>query len=236
MTNQIKSWSHSRMVKFEGCKLSAKLAFIDRIPEPPRPLPPGKAEHPNERGTRVHESAEHYVQKDIELVYELESFRDEYNELRALHRAGKVSVEGEWAMDREWNPVAWNSSDAWLRLKLDAYAQLTPTHGVVIDLKTGRLKGNEVKHAEQGQLYALVCFLRYAQLKEVTVEFWYVDQDEITQVKYTRAQCMKMLKSFTARGNAITECLDFPPNPNIYNCRFCPYGPKGTGHCIVGAQ
>lgn len=234
--DRIKSWSHSRLTKFEGCKLQAKLAYIDKIPEPTRPLPPGKAEHANERGNRVHTASEFYIQGNVELVHELAPFADEYKALRDLYRAGKVSVEGEWAMDKDWNPTAWNSSDVWLRLKLDVFVTLSPSHGVVIDLKTGRLAGNEVKHAEQGQLYALTTFLRYPDLQVIDVEFWYVDQDQITQKRYTRADAMKLFKSYNKRGLAITDCLDFPANPNVYNCRYCPYGPKnsGSGNCSVG--
>lgn len=48
---KIDAWSYSRLSTFEQCKLRAKLAYIDRIPEPERPLPPGKTEHANDRGT-----------------------------------------------------------------------------------------------------------------------------------------------------------------------------------------
>src|SRR5690348_7082441 len=117
----LKTASYSRLVVFEQCKLRAKLAYIDKIPEPPRPLPPGKTEHANDRGTRIHEAAELYVRGGVELVPELDSFRTEFGVLRALYAAGKVSVEGEWAVDRDWSPVAWNSSDVFYRLKLDSF-------------------------------------------------------------------------------------------------------------------
>ena len=63
MSNErIKAWSYSRLVDFEQCKLRAKLKYIDRIPEPARPLPPGKTEHANDRGTRIHDAGERFVQ------------------------------------------------------------------------------------------------------------------------------------------------------------------------------
>lgn len=230
------AWSYSRLTIFEQCKRRAKLAYVDRIPEPPRPLPPGKSEHANDRGTRVHEAAEVFVKDKIELIPELQNFREEFLALRELYTKGSVSLEGDWAYDSDWNPVAWMSDNCWVRIKLDAFVQLTPKHGVVIDYKTGRLKGNEFKHMEQGQLYQLAAFLRYPDLETVDVEFWYLDLDELTHLRYTRKQGLRFLQNFTGRGNAMLSEAAFPPNPNIFSCRYCPYGPKGTGDCPVGAQ
>ena len=74
MSNErIKAWSYSRLVDFEQCKLRAKLKYIDRIPEPARPLPPGKTEHANDRGTRIHDAAERFVRGGVELIPELKA-------------------------------------------------------------------------------------------------------------------------------------------------------------------
>lgn len=230
----IKTWSHSKKGVFEQCKFRAKLQYIDKIPEPERPLPPGKTEHANDRGTRIHDAAEHFVKANIRLIPELETFAEEFAALKSLYQQGRVSLEGEWAHDQNWEPCAWNSDTAWLRLKLDAFVHVTPQHAIVIDYKTGKLFGNEIKHAEQGQLYMVSCFVRYPELESITVEFWYTDQDEITSVTYTRKQSEHFLRKFTKAGDDIVLCTDFPPNPNIFSCKWCPYGPKGTGHCTVG--
>lgn len=229
-----KAWSHSRLNVFEQCKRRAKLAFIDRIPEPPRPLPPGKTEHANDRGTRIHEAAELYVKGNIELIPELGEFREEFEALRALFRAGKVSLEGEWAVDADWMPVHWKSDDVWARIKLDAFVTLTPSHGVVIDYKTGKLKGNEVKHMEQGQLYQLAAFMRHPEMQTIDVEFWYTDLPDLTHVKYSKKQGLRFLRSYNERGGKMVSATEFPPSPSIFNCKWCPYGPEGTGHCDKG--
>lgn len=232
----IKSWSHSRLADFEQCKLRAKLKYLDKIPEPPRPLPAGKTEQANDRGTRVHEGAELYVKGGVELLPELSAFVDEFKTLREMFKKKKVSLEGEWAYDNQWVPTAWASSDAWLRLKIDALVAMSPTHMVLIDYKTGRRQYNEMKHAEQGQLYQLATFLRYPKLEKITVEFWYTDQNEITTVIYSRAQGLRFMRRYAERGWDLVNCTEFPPNPTQWACRWCPYGPKGTGHCKVGIQ
>ena len=57
----VNSWSHSKLMDFEKCKKYFWLKHDQRIPEPERPLPPGKTEHANDRGTRVHQSCEDFV-------------------------------------------------------------------------------------------------------------------------------------------------------------------------------
>ena len=234
MSNPIKAWSFSRLSIFEQCAFRAKLAYVDKIPEPERPLPKGKTEHANDRGSRIHDAAEAYVRGNALMTDELHNFDAEFRKLNELFKQGRVQLEGEWAVDQSWEPTAWRSSDTWGRIKLDALVTLTPDHAVVIDYKTGRKYGNEVSHAKQGQLYQLATFLRYPELQTIDVEFWYLDQDEITTTRYTRRQGERFFKYFDQQARAMTEAVEFPPKPNMYSCRWCPYGPKGTGDCKVG--
>ena len=113
---------------------------------------------------------------------------------------------------------------------------ITPKKAIAIDYKSGKKFGNEIKHGEQLQLYQLVTFLRYPELEEVTTELWYLDVDEITSQTFTRAQGLRFQKAWERRGNAITTCLDFPPNPNVHSCRYCMLGTRagGAGICQVG--
>lgn len=230
----IKAWSHSRLSNFESCKFRAKLLYVDKLEEPRGELKPGQTEYANDRGTRIHEAAELYVRGGVELIDELKDFREEFTELRKLFAQGKVSLEGDWAMDDAWRPTAWKSSDTWGRLKLDALVLLNPQHAVVIDYKSGRRSGNELKHAEQTQLYTVATLTRYPDVERITTELWYTDQNDLARVEYTRDQGMRFLKKWNERGLALTTCDTFPPNPNRYSCRFCHFGPKDGGPCTVG--
>lgn len=230
----IDAWSYSRLVDFEQCKLRAKLKYVDRIPEPVRPLPPGKAEHANDRGTRIHTAAELFVQGGIELITELKSFEVELLRMREMFAKGKVSLEGEWAFDKEWTPTSWRSSNAWARIKLDALVWMSKQHAVVIDYKTGKRHGNEIKHREQMNLYQLASFLKYPELDVIDVELWYTDLNELVHMRFTREQGLRFFHGFDTRGQAITNADSFPPNPNLFSCQWCPFGPRGTGHCAVG--
>lgn len=226
----IRSWSHSKLGDFEKCKHLTYLKHIERVPEPERPLPPGKTEHANDRGSRIHDASEHYVDGTGDFPPEAKAFRAEFDRLRAMHADGIVSLEGEWGMDNEWNPAAWKT--AWLRLKLDALAFLTPSEAVAIDYKTGKKYGNEIKHGEQLNLYALCSFLRYPQLEVVHTELWYLDQDELTRNTFRRDQSLRFKRNWNERGVKLTTNTDWPTNPNIHSCKWCPY--KHTEHCADG--
>ena len=231
----VNSWSHSKLTDFEKCKFLAWLKHDQRIPEPERPLPPGKTEHANDRGSRVHDSCEQYVMgASDDLAPEAAlHFGPEIDLLRVLYAEGHVSLEGEWGMSEDWEVTSWNS--AWLRLKLDV-AVFFDTEAVVIDYKTGRKFGNEVKHAEQLQLYALVTFLRHPKLQRVTAELWYLDQNETTRMTMTREQALRFRNSFHRRGVALTTCTDWKPNPSKFTCKWCQYGPWNGGQCQVGVR
>lgn len=137
-------------------------------------------------------------------------------------------------MDRGWEIAPW--AGAWLRLKLDAIVHESKYEAVVIDYKTGRKFGNEVKHGQQLQLYALVSFLRFPELEEVTAELWYLDTDEITSQRFTRDQALHFKRGFDSKGVALTSCEDWKPNPNKFTCQWCLYGPEHSGHCAVGVR
>lgn len=238
MTNKITSWSFSKLQDFEKCKLLTKLKHLDRIPEPERALPPGKTEHANDRGTRIHTSCEEYINGvSDDLVPEADKhFGPQLDLLRVMHADGLVSLEGEWGMNEEWEPAAWKG--AWLRLKLDAMVMHDERTATIIDFKTGRKFGNEVKHGEQLALYQLVAFLRYPELERIHAELWYLDQpkDNVTSITFTRAQGLKYRSNWDRRGNKLTNCTDFPANPNKFSCQWCQYGPWNGGQCQVGVR
>lgn len=233
-TKLIHSWSPSKLADFEKCRYFAYLKHAERIPEPERPLPEGKTEHANDRGTRVHTAAELYVRGDGDFIPEMKNFQMEFERLRELYKVGAVSLEGEWGVNINWEPCDWKK--AWHRVKLDAMVRMTRTHAVVIDYKTGKRFGNEIKHAEQMTQYQLNAFMRYPELETVTTELWYLDVNELARLHFTRNQGLRFKTKFHNRGLMITQATSFPPNPNVFSCRWCGYGPWGTGHCKVGKR
>lgn len=275
----ITSWSYSKLDDFRRCKFAAFLKHDQKIPEPQRPLRPGQTELANDRGSRYHTNCEEYVRGDTDvLLPDIErTFGPQLDLLRVLHADGMVSLEGEWAVDDEWNPMPWNGewrecpipvgpkvmrlasvndlppygregdfvkvgkayyrwTPAWHRSKLDAMVFWSETEATVIDYKTGRKFGNEMKHGEQMQVYQLNAFSRFPDLEVVHTELWYLDQNDVSTKSFTRGQGMRFKQNFHRQGIAITTATEFPPNPNKFSCKWCEYGPWNGGQCQDGVR
>jgi RecB family exonuclease len=240
----IKAWSFSRLSLYESCPYRAKLQYIDKIPEPERPLPPGKSEHANERGSRIHEQAEHYITNRVtDLAEELLHFRIELDHVREIQAEdeSRVSAEGMWCFNDAWDSVAPDDYDnVWLRVIIDALVWLSPTEVVVIDFKTGKRYGNEIKHGQQMTLYALAVAMKYPEVETIHTELWYLDLNDLAYQRYTKDQALCFLKNFNMRALTLNEDTEFKPKPNKSSCMFCPYGGTDnkwvtkTGDCQFG--
>ncbi len=223
----IKSWSYSRIKDYKSCKYKAYLKHVERVPDP-NPSPAA------DRGTAIHTMAEHYVMGNIStLPQELAKFKEDFAYLRDLHAAGQVSLEGEWGFDKDWAVTDYRS--AWGRIKADGVVHLDAQRAVVIDYKTGKKFGNEVSHAEQTQLYSLAVFLREPDIQTIKADLWYLDHGLVSTLTITRTEALaKYLKYWDKSAKQMTTATEFPPNPNQFSCKWCPYKPSGTGHCKVG--
>ena len=233
----INSASFSKLGDFEKCKFLAYLKHDARIPEPERPLPPGKTEHANDRGTRYHTNCEEYVLgHDVALLPDIDAaFGPQLDLMRHLHTEGLVSLEGQWGYELDWtvNPDRGKSR---IRVKLDAIVFHSDEQATVIDYKTGRKFGNEIKHNEQLRFYAMASFMRYPKLQKVSAELWYLDQNDTTVMSMTRMQGLAFRQNFDRRIKDLTSCTEFPPNPNKFSCKWCQYGPWNGGQCQKGVR
>lgn len=221
----IKSISYSKLLDAEQCMLRLKLKHVDKIPEQKAPAA--------ERGTQIHQMAEDWVRGQGKVLpIELKHFAEEFDVLRREFKAKRVSLEGEWGFDHEWLPTEYKT--AWLRMKADGVCFTSDTTAVVIDYKTGQSYGNEIKHGEQVLLYAIATFILWPKLDNLTVELWYLDKNEMLQKTYTRAQALRMVQQFDKRMKRVTSATEFPANPNIFSCKWCPYGPAKGNQCPHG--
>ncbi len=230
--------SYSRLNVYETCPRRAMYAYVERIPEPPRPpLPDGK-EYPNDRGTRVHEEIEHFV-KGLKPAppKEAKHFAPEVLKLRELVASGQAQLEEPWYFDGSWLPT---TADKYVyQVRLDASVRLNSESRAVIDFKTGKRFGNEVKHADQAKLYALGTMLKYPDEQWVYAELHYLDHNEMSQIKYSHALKHNLISHYGRRFDTMFADRVFRPKPNAFSCSFCPYKSgtlgrtdiKGTGAC-----
>jgi len=232
----ITAGSFSRLDVFETCKRRAKIAFVDRIKEPTRPPRADGKEHPNDRGERVHVHLDDFVKGVRDAPpQEVSTFKHEAYRIRELYQEGRVHAEQMWCYDDAWVPVDDRDfANTKMRIKTDATVFAAEDHVVIVDYKTGKRYGNEMKHAQQLQLYGIGAVMRYDQVQYVTAELWYLDQDELVSMKFERKHAVKFLNPWNQRLDKMFTEKKFPATPSRDNCRWCPYGPKGTGHCPDG--
>lgn len=225
----IKAWSFSRLMNYEECPYRVYLSSVEKLPMPEIDDPA----HPLIRGNRIHDEAERFVKGEAELTPDLKKFEDRLTWAREEYAEGNVNVEEEWGFNNEWGVTGYWDDDVWNRTKLDLMIRLDEKAALIVDHKTGKKFGNEVKHISQGQLYVVTTFLKFPELENIRVEFWYLDHKDTTLGRdYTRAQLPRMLARWAERGNRLTTATHFPPKPNKKNCRFCNFGiEKGTGAC-----
>jgi CRISPR/Cas system-associated exonuclease Cas4 (RecB family) len=225
MNPPLTSWSFSKLMVFEECPWHAYLQWVARVPDQ-------SDKTAADRGTAIHAEAENYVKTGKGFTSHLAHFTEEFEALHKHYEQGKVTCEEEWGFDKDWQPCGWNK--AWLRLKCDVVCHLEPKHIVVIDHKSGRRFGNELKHAQQLQLYSVSTLIRYPEIQHTTNELWYLDKDELASFQMTRKQLEKYLRMYDKRGRAMTEATSFPAKPNLVSCKYCPYAPQRQGDCKYG--
>ena len=238
MSGLITAWSYSRLKDYEKCPYMLWLKAGEKRDQSHMDRTAA------DRGTMVHDAAEHFVDGSGDFIKEMAKFADYFKDLKVQYDAGGVVIEEEWGFTHDWTPCGYWDKDVWLRMKLDNFiTKATDENGNVIvgvatDYKTGKKFGNEVAHNQQGQLYILGSFLRYPKLEACSIEFIYLDHGiKSKPKKYTREKAMKFLASWTERATKMTEATEFPPKANKINCKWCPFGPQnGNGSCDWGVD
>lgn len=213
---EVGQWSMSRLFEFENCPYAVYLGKVKKMP-----TPSGAAA---ERGTQVHNHIEGYVQGEhSDVIKEMHGFIKLIDLLRDEFAEARVEVEGDWAYDRQWNTTGWTDKNCWARMKLDAIWHQSETSADIIDWKTGRKFGNELKHNQQGMGYAIGAFRRYPNLQFVNVKFAYLDKNDELTGTYTRKQAELLQPMLTERADKMTTCTDFAPKPSFSACRWCAH-------------
>lgn len=238
-TKTIKAWSFSGLRVFETCEEHARLKYIEREPEPER-----DDNAANERGKRIHDNAEKYIRGELsELPKELSKhWEAELNRLREefAEEPHRFQLEEDWGFTHDWEPTGFFDDNVWCRMKLDVleFPMGIENHADVIDWKSGKKWGNEVKYTQQGQLYAVGTFMKYPELLSIKTRFLFTDTGEKMERVYSRNQMPPILTNFTQRGERMTTAMHFKPKPSKIACRFCPYGPNGRGRniCVHGVE
>lgn len=233
MKPPITAWSFYRLLDYETCPHRLYLKAVQRAPQPEF-----DDKHPIVRGRKIHEMLEKYIVGEADVLPKLsEKHQELVDWLHAEYKKGNVIVEEQWGATDAWMPTDYFGEDVWLRVLLDA-AWIVNDQAIVVDWKTGKKMGNEVKYTQQGQLYAAAVFMRYPEVQIIDTKFEFVDENRTMEKTYRRGdKIFRIIKKFTERANRLTQAVDFRPKPNIRNCKYCPFGTaNGTGACAYAVE
>jgi hypothetical protein len=199
----MKSWAFSSLLNFERCPLSVTFPYR-------------KADNEfTARGTELHTQAETYA-KNPEGDCPWPALEANFKSMQAPGQY--IVTEPSWGFDKDWHPVAYKS--AWAKIRPDLVV-VADDKVTVIDYKSGKRHGNELKHTMQVQLYTCAAAILYPA-KQYINELWYLDLGQVVQGSIPAGAAMDHVRErWTRRALKMTEATDFPPKPSKGNCRYC---------------
>lgn len=213
---RITAWSFSRWKDYEQCPRKAKYKHVDKLKEP--------GSSAMQRGSDIHTLAERYLKAELPaLPNELCLFTKEF---KALQKK-KPGVEAEWAFKDDWSRTDWFNKEAWLRIKVDAYAFPKKKAMDVIDHKTGKPKDD---HDLQLSLYAMGGFLIFPEVETITSRLWYLDAGKEDKAVFKRTELGGLRRDWLDRVKRMMTDTRFPACPGNY-CRWCHFRKSNGGPC-----
>jgi PD-(D/E)XK nuclease superfamily len=207
------AYSNSAIKTYEQCPFKYKLTRIDKLVEPT-----GDAA---KRGVEIHtlfEKALVFTKLPQEFTY----WQTYISELRSKHAGSEV----RFAITKDWQVCGFNDSVAWLRGIYDCL-YVEGSKGHVLDWKTGK----ERDYGDQLKLYAIVMFVTYAELDEISTEVCYIDlQKRSAGPTFKRSQLPELKDWLTNKVGKIENDDIFAPKPD-FGCRWCHFRKDNGGPC-----
>ena len=218
-------WSLTALTQYEGCPSQYEWVRIQK--------------HRNDlsnnpaviRGNEMHKKAENLVLGKITgIPSDLRKFSTEFRNLMRTN----VSPEAELAVDKNWQPCAWNDWDrVWCISKADAVVRELEESDV-IDYKSGRVRTN---YEPQLELYGC-CELGYSPKMEIAnSELWFLDHQNadgsglVIKKKFDRYYLEEARKEWEHRASKLLTATKYPARPSGSICRWCSRRDDKGGDC-----
>ena len=137
-----------------------------------------------------------------------------------LENYTSISPENQLAIDESWSVCDWFASNVYYRAVVDLMAFKGDTEAIVVDYKTGKVRGYEAGKHAQLNLTAAMLFSIYPQLETIKCYYLFVEHKQTSSAKFYRHELEELKRPFVDIHNEINTCTDFKPKTNQY-CRWC---------------
>lgn len=214
-------WSYSAWQAYKQCPFKFKCAYLERLPQ--------EQSEALERGNAVHADIESYLRGETAAVPAAAIRFDTH--LKALRKKPGLVVEQAMAFTDKWFPCAWDSPEAWLRMKLDVLHPVGSNGAFVGDWKTGKVYQD---HPEQLGIYGLGCF-KGLEVDVVLGEDWYVDSGiKSKEERFNRDTDERPLTAmWEGRASRMFSDKNYAPTVNKF-CKWCAFSKGKGGPCKHG--
>jgi hypothetical protein len=217
------TWSLSKLKTFESCPAKYRYKYLLKIDTAKSPAA--------ERGIDMHKTVEMFIKNEIQT---LPTDLDFYHGFFTYLRSQNVFPEHKVALNRNWEPVPWDSEEAWLRSVLDLKIVNEP-EALLYDWKSGKIYPD---HDDQKDLYGLTIFAEHPSVLRVRAIHVYLDLNKNREKLIDRDQVPELRKQWTDRVFKLershreqTSYIDpFIPNPG-YHCVYCSFSKSQGGPC-----
>lgn len=237
------SWSLSQVTSFETCGFkyvlqyqttkAAEILGLTTVPSRPPPAPAAQ------RGIDLHKGVELHLTQKTPLPAELERWGDAFKEISTY----TFFAEHKVALDRNWQPVAYRSGDAWYRGVFDLKV-LKPNLLTVYDWKTGK---EWPEHWDQKTIYSIAALAEHPEYTECNAVHVYLDSGKQTPRTYHKDQLHAFRAQWYDRADKLEKAVDsliyarepndllmaFPMQPNKF-CKWCDFSKSKGGPCRFG--
>lgn len=230
------SWSYSKLKNYEVCpRKHYEVDLAKTFAEVPDDDPDSALNW----GNRVHDAFKVALKSGTALPKEMSAFQHWIDKINA--GPGELLVEQKYAINRNFEAVAYFANDVWVRMIGDAVRidkPFTDRHGnrfrlaLVVDWKTGKILEDPV----QLMLMAQALFSTYPDLTHVRSEYVWLKDDCTTPELFTRQEVAEqwtklMPRIATLEKAAMTQ--SYPPKPgrlckNWCPVQSCPHWKKGA--------
>lgn len=206
------AWSFSKLKNFETCPKKHYEVDLQRNYQE-------ESTHLT-WGNEVHKALENAVKKISPLPIEMKSYSKYVQSVLNAH--GKVEVEKQYALDRNFVPVSWFDKQAWYRGKADVVL-INGENALAIDWKTGKVSKDSV----QLMLMAQCIFAHNPQVKRVrTMYVWlqFPDAEPVIE-DYDRQEVANAWIGLLLRVKLMEEAYNtqtYPPKPSGLCRKHCP--------------